>query len=329
MGTFSDNFNAYSDGLLSDHTAWLDSLNGVDVISSEINAGTVGLNLSYVDAAFLAFDDDQEAEVEVTVSGNFDDAGPACRVTAAGNGYYVTYEPATPLVRLTSIASGSATQIGVSNPEPVALTDKLKILASGTTISVELDSGSGFVEIISVTDSDHSSGQPGIFYNFGNNNSSRVDNFSGTDATASAVITGTMTAAVDEDDITAGGKTIIITLTGDTFKSAGTGPIGSTADTQALIDGFDAASSPANGWNNEVRDNALTSEVVRTSSTAATWTVADQSGYDISAQETVTPTIPIAVLVIGDEAITGAPTFTIDAVGVGGFLNRNLFWDNY
>jgi hypothetical protein len=132
-----------------------------------------------------------------------------------------------------------------------------------------------------------------------------------------AGLTGTITATVDEDDITTGGKTVIVTLTGDTFKAAGTGPIGSTADTQALIDGFDAASSPTNGWNNEVRDKALTSEVVRTSSTVATWTVAAQAGYDISSQETITGTIPTDVLVTGAGAITATPTFTIDEALAG------------
>ncbi len=135
---------------------------------------------------------------------------------------------------------------------------------------------------------------------------------------AAAELTGTMTASVDEADIVSGGKTIIITLTGDTFKAAGTGPIGSTADTQALIDGFDAASSPTNGWNNEVRDKAATTEVVRTSSTVATWTVAAQAGYDVSAQEVITGTIPTDVLVTGAGAITATPTFTIDAV-ISGF----------
>ena len=130
---------------------------------------------------------------------------------------------------------------------------------------------------------------------------------------ASAVLTGTMTATVDEAGIVTGGKTIVITLTGDTFLAAGTGPIGSTANTQALIDGFDAASSPTNGWNNEVRDNALTSEVVRTSSTVATWTVAAQAGYDVSAQEVITGTIPAAVLTAATE-IVATPTFTIDEV---------------
>jgi len=137
-------------------------------------------------------------------------------------------------------------------------------------------------------------------------------------------LTGTMTATVDEDDITTGSKTIIITLTGDTFVAAGTGPIGSTADTQALIDGFDAASSPTNGWNNEVRDKALTSEVVRTSSTVATWTVAAQAGYDIASQETITGTIPAAVLVTSASPVVAAPTFTIDAVSSVSFPQSTL-----
>ena len=138
--------------------------------------------------------------------------------------------------------------------------------------------------------------------------------FTASAAGVTSALTGTATATITETDITDGGKTIIVTLTGDTFKAAGTGPIGSTADTQALIDGFDAASSPTNGWNNEVRDKALTSEVVRTSSTIATWTISAQAGYDISATETITGTIPTDVLVTGAGAITSTPTFTIDPV---------------
>ncbi|MEE8208041.1 MAG: LamG-like jellyroll fold domain-containing protein [Nitrosomonadaceae bacterium] len=142
-----------------------------------------------------------------------------------------------------------------------------------------------------------------------------------TSAVATAVLTGTATATIDEADLVTGGKTIIVTLTGDTFKAAGTGPIGSTADTQALIDGFDAASSPTNGWNNEVRDKALTSEVVRTSDTVATWTIGAQAGYDISAQETITGTIPTDVLVTAAGAIIATPTFTVDQVVAGRIMS--------
>ena len=148
-------------------------------------------------------------------------------------------------------------------------------------------------------------------------------------AGTTSVLTGTITASVTEADIVTGGKTLIITLTGDTFKAAGTGPIGATADTQALIDGFDAASSPTNGWNNEVRDKALTSEVVRTSDTVATWTIAAQSGYDITSQEVITGTIPTDVLVTGAGAITATPTFTIDQVAAGSLLLLNRSIANY
>jgi hypothetical protein len=133
-------------------------------------------------------------------------------------------------------------------------------------------------------------------------------------STASAALTGTATASITETDIVNGGKTIIITLTGDTFKAAGTGPIGSTADTQALIDGFDAASSPTNGWNNEVRDKEVTTAIARTSDTVAIWTLTAQAGYDISSQEVITGTIPTDVLVTGAAAIVATPTFTIDPV---------------
>jgi len=148
-------------------------------------------------------------------------------------------------------------------------------------------------------------------------------------ASTTSTLTGTITASVTESDIVTGGKTLIITITGDTWKAAGTGPIGSTADTQALIDGFDAASSPTNGWNNEVRDKALTSEVVRTSDTVATWTIAAQSGYDITSQEVITGTIPTDVLVTGAGAITATPTFTIDQVAAGSLLLLNRSIANY
>ena len=140
-----------------------------------------------------------------------------------------------------------------------------------------------------------------------------------------AALTGTMFASVTESDIVAGGKTIIITLVGDTFKAAGTGPIGSTADTQALIDGISALTSPGTGWNAEVRDKALTSEITRDSATQATWLVGAQAGFDISVQQTVEGIIPTAVLVTGAGAITAVPTFTIDIVAAGiAVLRRRL-----
>ena len=136
-------------------------------------------------------------------------------------------------------------------------------------------------------------------------------------AGATAGITGTATSSITESDVVTGGKTIIITLTGDTWKAAGTGPIGSTADTQAIIDGLDSAQSEGTGWNAEVRDKEVTTAVVRTSATVATITLTAQAAYDITAQETITVTVPTTALVTGAAAITATPTFTVDLVAAG------------
>lgn len=151
------------------------------------------------------------------------------------------------------------------------------------------------------------------FYSQVNDQSAFWGTWSG--ATVTAAVTGTATATIDEDDVTTGGKTIIITLTGDTFKAAGTGPIGTTAESQALIDGITSAQTETTGWNNEVRDNLVPADdLVRTSDTVATITLPAAASYDITAQETITVTVPVSVLVTGAGAITAAPTFTVDFI---------------
>lgn len=135
-------------------------------------------------------------------------------------------------------------------------------------------------------------------------------------AAVTIALTGTAGGSTEADIVT-GGKTTIITLTGDTFAAAGTGPIGSTADTQALIDGITSAQTETLGWNNEVRDKVATSVVVRTSSTVATITWTAAAAYDITATETITVTIPAAVLVTSASAVVATPTFAITAVASG------------
>ena len=125
---------------------------------------------------------------------------------------------------------------------------------------------------------------------------------------AAAVITGTITASVTEADIVTGGKTIIITLTGDTWVSSG-----ANFDAQRLniIQGLDSAQGEALGWNAKVRDLEVAGAVVRTSDTVATITLSASATYDITAQETITVTVPASAL-IGGVAITATPTFTVD-----------------
>lgn len=128
--------------------------------------------------------------------------------------------------------------------------------------------------------------------------------------TITCALSGTVTSSIDEDDITAGGNTIILTLTGGYWPASGTK---FNAARQAIIDGLDSAQSEANGWDAE-RSNIAVTDVVRTSDTVVTITLPAIAGYDITATETITATIPTSVLTASESAVVATPTFTIDSV---------------
>lgn len=131
-------------------------------------------------------------------------------------------------------------------------------------------------------------------------------------AVGTAVLTGTVisTPAITEADVVAGGKTIIITLTGDTWVAT----VGQdNAITTALIAGIDSAQSEAAGWDAVVKAHMVYTDVVRTSSTVVTVTLGDEATYDITATETITVTIPASAVTLGAQ-IVATPTFTVTAV---------------
>lgn len=125
-------------------------------------------------------------------------------------------------------------------------------------------------------------------------------------AGTSAALTGTVTTAT-ETDIVTGGKTIILTLTGDTWVTAG-----ATFDAQRqnIIDGIDSAQAEAAGWDAVVKATQGVAGVVRTSGTVVTITLDAQASYSITANETITATIPATALT-GGVQIVASPTFTV------------------
>lgn len=131
-----------------------------------------------------------------------------------------------------------------------------------------------------------------------------------------AAITGTATASITESSIRAGSKTVIITLTNDTWVASGAT---FDAQRQAIINGISAAASPAEGWNTKVRDALATSTVVRTSDTVVTVTVPATASYFIQATETITVTVPASALT-GAILITATPTFTVADAGEPGLV---------
>lgn len=128
-------------------------------------------------------------------------------------------------------------------------------------------------------------------------------------AAVAAVLTGT---AIGESpaDVIAGGKTTILTLTGDTTLAAGAA---FNAQRQAIINGVTSAQSETHGWNAEVRDKEVVGAVVRTSATVITITWSAAPAYAITAPETITATIPSAALTGLGQSLVAAPSFIISS----------------
>jgi hypothetical protein len=137
---------------------------------------------------------------------------------------------------------------------------------------------------------------------------------------AVAAVTGTAGDGCTESQIVAGGQTIILTLTNDTWVAAG-----GTFDGQRqnIIDGIDSAQSEAAGWDAQ-RSNIAVTDVARTSDTVVTITLPALAGYSITANETITATIPATALV-GNTQLVASPTFTITAESQAFLMASPLF----
>jgi len=142
----------------------------------------------------------------------------------------------------------------------------------------------------------------------------KAGSFAGRAPTVLAVITGTATASITEADVVAGSRTIIITLTNDTWATAGAS---FDAQRQAIINGLDSAQAEATGWNTVIRDAEVVGAVIRTSDTVVTITLTAAATYNITATETITVTVPSAALATSLSDVTGTPTFTVSAVAIG------------
>lgn len=129
-------------------------------------------------------------------------------------------------------------------------------------------------------------------------------------AIVSATLSGTILGST-EADIVAGGKTIILTLTNDTWVASGAA---FNAIRQDILDGLDSSGAELTGWNALVRDAEVVTAVVRTSDTAVTVTLSAAPLYDITAQETITATVPSSALTTSLVDVTASPTFDISVV---------------
>lgn len=127
----------------------------------------------------------------------------------------------------------------------------------------------------------------------------------------SATVSGTFVPTATETDVVNGGKTTVITLLGDTWVAAGA--LSFDLQRQNIINGITSAQSEATGWNLVPQATQNVNGVVRTSDTVVTITWDAFPTYNITAQETITTTVPGTALNSG-LAIVATPVFTISTV---------------
>jgi len=131
-------------------------------------------------------------------------------------------------------------------------------------------------------------------------------------AAATAVATGTLVPTSTETQIVSGGRTAILTLTGDTFVTGTTSEDGIAAGSDS-----DIAASGTN-WDSLIKTTLDNTDVVLSvGNTVATITLPAFGTYDIPGTETITWTIPAASLTTSASPIIATPTFTVTAVAVG------------
>ena len=118
------------------------------------------------------------------------------------------------------------------------------------------------------------------------------------------------TTITDEAGIKAGGDTIVLTVSNDTWVATGAA---FNAQRQNIIDGLTSAGVEALGWNAEVRDKEVVTAVARTSDTVVTITLTAAAAYDITANETITATVAATALTGAAETVA-TPTFTVSYV---------------
>lgn len=137
----------------------------------------------------------------------------------------------------------------------------------------------------------------------------------GVDATGT-ITTGLGDANVSESQIVAGLDedsnpiTIILTVEGTTWDA----DVGAdSAQTTALIAGLDSAQAEAGGWDAKIKAVIAHTAVVRDSDTQVTITIPPTADYLITANETITTTIP-ASCTASAETIVATPNLTVSNV---------------
>ena len=173
---FYDDFNRANENPIAGNWTGSNGVGSLELLNNTVRGQTgfsANPTVAYVTESVINFTDDQSAEVVVSDLNINDFIGPAVRLDSNGDGYVIrcdTFEESSRSIF--RLDSGVQTNIGNVTISP-SVGDKLKLTAVGTTISAYINNQL----IVSVTDSNHSSGQPGMYYQRSNSGASYMDNF--------------------------------------------------------------------------------------------------------------------------------------------------------
>ncbi|MDH5544658.1 MAG: right-handed parallel beta-helix repeat-containing protein [Gammaproteobacteria bacterium] len=265
-----------------------------------------------------------------TAAGNFNNLSvtnaSASGVFFADGFSSANFTNTTPGSRMTFAAGGTYTISGTLNLNGQATGTKVVLVSSspGARYTFDVTGGPQTVNFVDVTDSNASSNNitandsTGVGQNNDNAETSPFWIF----AVPGAAVSGTVTDDT-EVQIRSGGSTIVLTLTGDTWVAAG-----ATFDAQRqnIINGIDSAQAEANGWDAIVKTGLALTDVVRTSDTVVTITLPSFTHYNITANETITATIPASALVTSASPLVATPTFSITS-STGSTISGIVFED--
>jgi len=211
MASFSDTFTR-ADGAVGSDYDIVDALSGINIVSNSVQAAVGGYDCAVaVKTSVASFAADQQASIELAVAGD-DYIGTGVRLDAAAGTGYIMFVNASAIDCYRYNGGAAYSSIGLSAAVSPTVGDVYTLRVVGTTLTLlEND-----VVLDTATDATYATGQPGIS-GYGTAGF-RGDNFLAEDvATSSAAVTGTITASITEADIVTGGKTIVLTLTGDTW----------------------------------------------------------------------------------------------------------------
>ncbi len=124
----------------------------------------------------------------------------------------------------------------------------------------------------------------------------------------SVVLTGTAITALIESDVITGSKTVIATISDDTWLST----LGDdNAATTAFLLGLTSDRNGSTEWDIQVRNNLTFTMLTRTSATVATLILPASSGYEPNGNETITLTVDASAMTSTSSDVTATPTFTV------------------